>query len=338
MLPGDQRAHLGGGIHPVADLHVRNPLLDRVDELIRRVADRNDHGNGHAALAGGAVAGAHGRVRRHVDVRVGQDDHVILGAAERLAPLVVSRRRLVDVLRDRRRADERDRDDVGMLEHGVDRDLVAVHDVEDTVWNARFLQELGDVVRRRWIFLRRLEDERVAARDRRRPHPHRHHRGEVERCDPADDTERLADRVDVDPGGSLLRVAALQQLGDPAAVLDHLEAAGDLAERVGEDLAVLCGEDPRDVLAVIVHELADLEEDRRLLRQRRRTPGGECGFGGLDREVDLLGAGEVDGAGLTTERGVVNRPASPRFPLDDAAADPVADPPDVLCLLDGWAR
>ena len=37
---------------------------------------------------------------------------------------------LVDVLGDRRRADEADRGDVGVLEDAVDRHLVALHDVE----------------------------------------------------------------------------------------------------------------------------------------------------------------------------------------------------------------
>src|SRR5207253_10119648 len=64
---------------------------------------------------------------------------------------------------------------------------------------------------------------RVPAGESRRPHPHGHHRGEVEGRDPGGDAERLADRVDVDAGRGLLREAALQELRDPAAELDHLE-------------------------------------------------------------------------------------------------------------------
>jgi len=41
---------------------------------------------------------------REVEVRVGEHDHVVLRAAERLAPLPRRRRGLVDVARDRRRA------------------------------------------------------------------------------------------------------------------------------------------------------------------------------------------------------------------------------------------
>ena len=133
MLAGDERPHLRGGIHPVADRDLRQPLLDRGDERVGGVADRDDDRDGHAPLAGRAVGGADGGVGGHLDVGVGQHDHVVLGAAERLHPLAVLRARLVDVARDRGRADEAERRDVGMLEQRVDRDLVAVDDVEDAV-------------------------------------------------------------------------------------------------------------------------------------------------------------------------------------------------------------
>src|SRR4029079_14735787 len=138
----------------------------------------------HATLAGRAVGGADGRVGGQVDVRVGQDDHVVLRPAERLHALAVLRDRLVDVARDRCRADEADGGHVRVLEDGVDRNLVAVDDVEDAVRKTGLLEQLGRPDRRRGVLFARLEYERVAARERRRPHPHRYHRGEVERRDP----------------------------------------------------------------------------------------------------------------------------------------------------------
>ena len=54
---------------------------------------------------------------------------------------------LVDVLRDRRRADEADRRDVGVLEQAVDGDLVAVDDVEHAGRQARLGEQLGAEVR-----------------------------------------------------------------------------------------------------------------------------------------------------------------------------------------------
>jgi hypothetical protein len=307
MLARDERAHLRLGVHPVADLDLREPLADRRHERVGHVPDRHDLRHGHAALAGRAVARAHRRVGGHVDVRVRQHDHVVLRASERLHALAVLRPALVDVARNRRRADEADRDDVRVLEHRVNGHLVAVDDVEDAVRHTRLLEQLGHVHRRGRILLGRLEHERVPARERGRPHPHGHHRGKVERRDAGDDAERLPDRVHVDSGRGLLGEPALQKLRDPAAELDHLEPARDLALRVREDLPVLGGEDLGDLVAALVHEVAHAEEELGAPRERERTPDREGLLRRLDGAVDLLGTCEVDGAGLLPSRRVVDR-------------------------------
>ena len=329
MLARDERPHLGALLEPGPDRDLGQPLLDRRNERLGDIADGEHDRDGHAALAGRAVGGAHRSVCGHVDVGVGQHDHVVLRAAERLDALAVLRPVLVDVAGDRRRADEADTGDVRVLEDRVHGDLVALDDVEDAVRQASLLQQLGHVERSRRILLRRLEHERVAAGDGGRPHPHGHHRGEVERGDAGDDAERLADRVDVDSRCRLLGEAALHERRDAAGELDHLEAALHLSHRVREHLAVLVGEDARDLLAAIMDELADAEEDLRALRQRRRAPGGErrrsCAYGSVHlldgRERDLLrllaGGGVVDGAGA---------PGRPRYVR---AADPVPDLPQL---------
>ena len=165
--------------------------------------------------------------------------------------------RRVDVLRDRRRADEADRCDVRVLQDRVDRHFVAVHDVEDAVRDAGLVEQLGDEERGGRVLLGRLQDERVAAGDRRRPHPHGHHRREVERRDPRDDPERLADRVDVDAGRGLLGEVARKRVGIPHACSITSRPRCTSPDRVGEHLAVLGGQDSRDLLAPRVHELAD---------------------------------------------------------------------------------
>ena len=258
---------------------------------------------------------------------------MVLGAAEGLAPLAVARGCLVDVTRNRRRTDERDRDDVWMLQECVDRDLVAVDDVEDAVRYARFLQQVGREHRCGRVLLRWFQHERIAARDRGRPHPHWHHRGKVKGRDPAHDAERLANRVHVDPRRGLLGVPALEQLGDAAAKLDHLEPAGDLTLGVAEDLAVLGRKDPSDVVFVLEDELADPEEDRRLARERHCAPRGERGLRRLDRTVDLLGAGEIDRTGLLPACRVVDRAGTPRIAGDASSADPVIDAYHIGLLL-----
>jgi hypothetical protein len=251
---------------------------------------------------------------------------VVLRPAERLDALPVLRARLVDVAGDRRRADEADGGDVRVLEHAVDRHLVAVHDVEDAVWHAGLLEQLGHEDRRGRILLGRLEHERVPASERGRPHPHRDHRREVEGRDPRDHAQRLADRVDVDPGRGLFREAALQERRQAAAELDHLEPARDLPPRVREDLAVLGGEDPRDVVATVVHELADPEQRLGSARERDRAPGGEGLPRGGDGGVDLLHAREVDGARLLPGRRVVDGAAPAGGTGHRLPPDPVVDP------------
>ena len=227
-------------------------------------AHGDDDRDRHAALAGRAVAGRHRGVGRHVDVGVGQHHHVVLGAAERLHPLAVPGAGLVDVAGDRRRADEADRRDVGVLEQPVDGDLVAVHDVEHAVGHARLAQQLGHEQRDRRILLARLEHERVAARDGVGEHPHGHHGREVERRDAGHDAERLADGVHVDAARGLLGVAALQQVRDSARELDVLEARAPprRARRRAPCRARTVRSDG-DVLAVGVDQLADVEHDLR---------------------------------------------------------------------------
>ena len=68
----------------------------------------------------------------------------------------------------------------------------------------------------RRVVLGRLQDERVAAGDRDREHPHRHHRREVERRDAGAHADRLADRPGVDVGADVLAVLALEQMRNAA--------------------------------------------------------------------------------------------------------------------------
>src|SRR6185437_5631347 len=75
------------------------------------------------------------------------------------------------------------------------------------------------------------------------------------------DADGLADLVDFDPGRRLLRVLALQERRDAAAVLDDLEPARHLPRRVREHLAVLGSEDPRHLVTPVVQELPDPEEE-----------------------------------------------------------------------------
>ena len=109
------------------------------------------------------------------------------------------------------------------------------------------LPHLRDQHRGGGVPLAGLEHEGVAAGDRHREHPHRHHRREVERRDAGDHAQRLAEGVGVDVGRDLVGVVTLEQARDAAGELDDLEPALHLAQRVGEHLAVLVGDQLGDL-------------------------------------------------------------------------------------------
>ena len=85
-------------------------LGDLGDQVVGDRADGHARGDGHAALTGGAEAGVDHGVGGQVEVGVGQDHGVVLGAAEGLHALAVGGAGGVDVLRDRGGADEADTD------------------------------------------------------------------------------------------------------------------------------------------------------------------------------------------------------------------------------------
>ena len=66
---------------------------------------------------------------------------------------------------------------------------------------------------------------------------------------------------------------------------------------------MLGGEDARDLLAALVDELADAEDELGATRQRHRAPGGERVARGRDGRVHLLDGREVDLARLHARAG-----------------------------------
>ena len=146
---------------------------------------------------------------------------------------------LIDVLRDRRRAHEAHRGDVGIRQQRVDRDLIAVDHVEHARRQAGFGQQLREPQRAARILLRRLQHEGVAARDGDRKHPQRHHRREIERRDPRADSHGLPQRPRVDAAAHGVRELTFQQMRNAARELDNFDAARDFAARIGKHLAML---------------------------------------------------------------------------------------------------
>ena len=161
------------------------------------------------------------------------------------------------------------RDDV----HGARRELgLATHVGED---------ERGERGR-----LGRLQDDGVAAGERRRHLPRQHEQREVPRDDLAGDAERPRPPVRegvlelVGPAGVVEEVRGGERQIDVARLLDRLAAV----ERLGD----------RELAASLLKDAGDAEEVLRPLGRPQLGPGAEALAGGRDGRVDVLRAGLGD--------------------------------------------
>ena len=167
----------------------------------------------------------HQRADRAGDIGVRQHHRVVLGAAQRLHPFVLRAAGVVDVLCDRRRADEAYRFDAPVMQQRLHRFAIAVDHVEHPRRQPGFRRQPRDIQRGGRHALGRLQHESIAARHRHRPHPQRYHRREVERRDARHHSQRLKLAPAVDARAGLFAVFALQQLRHIAGIFDILDAA-----------------------------------------------------------------------------------------------------------------
>ena len=91
MRGRDQRAHVGIGPRAVTDTQGFYAALQLVSQRIGRCSHSDSNRNRHAPLAGRAIACTHEGIGGLIQVRIGHDDKVILGAAESLHALAAQR-------------------------------------------------------------------------------------------------------------------------------------------------------------------------------------------------------------------------------------------------------
>ncbi|MCY1427671.1 hypothetical protein D9M71_435280 [compost metagenome] len=154
---------------------------------------------------------------------------MVLGTAQGLHTLAVGGTGGIDVARDGCGTDKAHGLDVGVGEDRVHHLFIAVDHVEYPGRQTGFLEEFGEQQRGRWVALRRLENEGVAAGQGHRKHPQRHHGWEVERSDAGDHAQRLAQRMRVDGAADVLAHFAFEQVRAAAGEFDHFQAAYHLA-------------------------------------------------------------------------------------------------------------
>ena len=212
-----------------------------------------------------------------------------------------------------------------MREQRVDGLLVAVDHVEHAVGKARFLQQRREDQRRRRIALGGLEDEGVAADDRHRKHPQRHHRGEVERRDAGDDAKRLAKGVGVDAGAHVLGEFALEELRRAARVFDDVDAARELARRIRQHLAVLARDRRDELVGALLEQRLEAEHDAGAGERSGGRPTGEGRLRGFDRAPDFGGARERHACAERAGGGRVDIAEAARGAGRALASDPVGE-------------
>jgi hypothetical protein len=90
-----------------------------------------------------------------------------------------------------------------------------------------------------------------------------------------------------------LRIFALQRVRDAAGIFDHFEAALDVAAGVGDDLAVLGGEQQGELLDVAFDQLLEFEHDPGATLRIGRGPGRKGVARGGDCLLEVGGGAEA---------------------------------------------
>src|SRR5207244_10003130 len=212
---------------------------------------------------------------------------VVLGATKRLDPLATRCSRLIDVPRDRRGTDKRDRGNAWMSQQRVDGLARAVDDVQYALGKSRLEKYLGQPLSPQWRPLGRLEDERVPRDDGEREHPKRDHHREVEGWDAGADADRVAVEILVDAARDVAQGTALEERRRAAREIDHLDAAPHLAPRLLERLAVVARDDRSQLFEVLLEQSLEPEHQAHALHQGCARPAGECPDRRVDRSVDV---------------------------------------------------
>jgi hypothetical protein len=209
-----------------------------------------------------------------------------------------------------------------VVDQALDGRLRAVDGVEHAVREAGLLQQAGELHRAVGDQLRGLEHEGVPGGEGLREHPQRDHDGEVEGHDAGADAEGLVVDAAVDAAADV-ELFALGHVLEAEAVLEALDALEHVAAGLGEDLAVLVGDQPAELVEVALEQVFEAKQDLDALLERGVLPAGECGLGGRDGAGDVGGAGEGDVAEDLPVAGVVDRQGLARGGGGPLSGDPV---------------
>lgn len=277
---------------------------DRLHQVVANRIDSHHHRNGHATLAGRAVAGVDRCVSGRIHVCVRQHDHVVLRTAQGLHPHAGHRSGLVHVSGNRGGTHERDCVHPRMVKQRVDHVGSAVQHGEDALGQPGLRPAFRQDHRRPGVALRWLEDERVAAGNGHRAHPQRNHRRKIKGRYSDGHPNALSDGGDVDVGGCPLGVGARQHRRDATCKLHNFDAPLQFPRRAGANLAVLVADDHRQVVGPALQCLAKRKQHGAALGQRSSAPGTMRPPSGRHRRVDVRRRGQPNPCRHDTACGV----------------------------------
>src|SRR5829696_7478400 len=309
-------------------------LLDQGGkELVVDPASGEDAGGGGAVLAGVEVAGGGDHLGRGGHVGVVEDDHRGLAAQLQVDPLEVVGGRLGHLLAGANAAGDRDHG------RGLVRDqpgpglAVADDHVHDAV-GQELAHQLGHPHGGDRGGVARLEDDRVAGRERRGELPDGHHERVVPGGDLGADPDRLAPDHRGVPGHVLAGgqpVEHARGAGEEADLVDrrrHLLVHGEL-ERLAGVLAL----QPDQFLGPVLEGVGDLQQGPAALGGGGVAPLLEAALGRLHGRVDVGLARSRDLGELLAGGGVDQGGGAPVGRVPVPAPDEVLQRAKRHCLL-----
>lgn len=221
-------------------------FLDLLDDLVQpflALSDQDNSGQGHTSLSGGSECGTDDGVDGVLSVSVWQDDAVVLGSHIDLHSLEGLGSLLVDVVSGLVSSDEGDGLDIGVLGDVLGGVETSVDELEDTLGDSDFLDELGQVDGGVGDSFGRLEDEGVSESDGVREHPQWDHAGEVEWSNTSTNSQGESVGVAVNTSGDVREGFSHVDVGQSAGVLNDLESSGDVSSGIGDSFSVFLSDE-----------------------------------------------------------------------------------------------
>ena len=291
MLARDDRAHVRLRFAVGrADFDLRVCFDERGQNSFLRRADDDGGRARHATFARAAERGFDDAARGIFHVGIRHEKHDNSSRRRWIARACRASCRLRKCIRNRRRADERNRFHLRMREQRVHHFASAVDDVQHAFGQAGFFQQLRDFDRGERNFFARLEHERVAARDGDGIHPQRHHRGKIERRDADANAERLADGFAINAARDVFQHLAHHQRRHAAARTRRFPCRASRRRAIRRAScrarACCCGRGPRNFPPSTSLKRKKIA---RALDRRRFHPRRKRGVRGFDGGVGIFG-------------------------------------------------